>query len=183
MMDFGANELYARAVISQRDRDAGAEARHHMAEAARRAREAEALQAELALARRREAEILSRLKAAESSPAPAAPPPREEPAPDPGASFHVPVFSAEFYDSIHRWDVRIVRAAFEKALILSQNVAHPGLDAKPMEGADGLYRIRVAQDVRLFYRRLPGGRLEILSLIDREDLDRYIHRYRTRVTA
>ena len=176
-----ASEESRSALEARRDRDAETEARHYMVEAARRAHELEALQADLARARRRETELLSRLKEAPTSPAPATAPPRVEPPPDPGISFQVPVFSPEFYDSIHRWDVHIVRAVFEKVLLLSQNPAHPGLDAKPIESADGLYRIKVAQDVRLFYRRLPAGRLDILSLIDREDLDRYIHRYRTRV--
>ena len=176
-----ASEESRSALAARLDRDAETDARHHMAEAARLTHEMDALQAELARARRREAELLSRLKEARTSPAPVTAPPSVEPPPDPGTSFQVPVFSSEFYDSIHRWDVHIVRTAFEKVLLLSQNPAHPGLDAKPIESADGLYRIKIAQDVRLFYRRLPAGRLDILSLIDREDLERYIHRYRTRV--
>jgi len=178
-----ASEESRQALLATRDRDALAEARHHMAEAARLAREMEGVQADLARARQREAELLSMLKQAQAAPAPTPAAIRETPPPDAGSSFLIPVFSAEFYDSIRRWDAHMVRAAFEKVLLLSQNLAHPGLDAKPMEGADGLYRIRVAQDVRLFYRRLHAGRLEILSLIDREDLDRYIHRYRTRARA
>jgi hypothetical protein len=95
----------------------------------------------------------------------------------------VPVLTPEFYASIDRCDPRVVRTAFEKLLLLAQDLHHPGLDAKPLQGADGLYRIFVAQDIRLMYRRLPGGRLEILSLIDREDLDRYLRQYKTRPDA
>src|SRR5260370_1399048 len=49
-----------------------------------------------------------------------------------------------------------------------------------LEGLPGYSRIRVATDVRLIYRRGEGNTLEILSLIDREDLDRYIRQARTR---
>ena len=41
-------------------------------------------------------------------------------------------------------------------------------------------KIRIATDVRLIYRRGEGNTVEILSLIDREDLDRYIRQARTR---
>ena len=45
----------------------------------------------------------------------------------------------------------------------------------------GYYRVRVATDVRLIYRRAERqNEVEILSLIDREDLDRYIRQARTR---
>src|SRR5216683_2161722 len=54
------------------------------------------------------------------------------------------------------------------------------LRAIALEGLPGYYRIRVATDVRLIYRRGEGNTLEILSLIDREDLDRYIRQARTR---
>lgn len=178
-----ASEEVRSGLEAARDKDAAAEARLRQAEAERLAREVGTLQADLAAARRREAELLSRLKAAETSPAIAAPSARTESPPDAGSGFQVPVFSSEFYDSIRRWDPRIVRAAFEKVLLLAQNLSHPGLDAKPIQGADGLYRIYVAQDVRLFYRRLLAGRLEILSLVDRENLDRYIRQYRTRADA
>ena len=41
-------------------------------------------------------------------------------------------------------------------------------------------RKMIATDVRLIYRRGEGNTIEILSLIDREDLDRYIRQARTR---
>jgi hypothetical protein len=41
--------------------------------------------------------------------------------------------------------------------------------------------VRVATDVRLIYRRSERqNEVEILSLIDREDLDRYIRQAKTR---
>jgi hypothetical protein len=103
----------------------------------------------------------------------------ELPSAEEAAEFLVPVLTREFYESIERWDRRMQRAAFEKIHLLAQNWRHGSLRALQLEGVPGYYRIRIATDVRLIYRR-DGGHLEILSLIDREDLDRYIRQARTR---
>ena len=79
-------------------------------------------------------------------------------------------------------DRRIQRAAFKQAYLLAQDHRHPSLRALALEGLPGYYRVRVATDVRLLYRR-TGDRqneIEILSLIDREDLDRYVRQAKTR---
>jgi mRNA-degrading endonuclease RelE of RelBE toxin-antitoxin system len=97
------------------------------------------------------------------------------------AAWLLPVFSSEFYDSLSGWDRRIQRAALKQAFLLSQDHRHPSLRALPLEGLPGYYRVRVATDVRLIYRR--GERqdtVEICSLIDREDLDRYVRQAKTR---
>ena len=96
------------------------------------------------------------------------------------ATWSLPIFSDEFYESIRRWDRKIVRNAFEKIYRLSEDWRHPSLRAIPLEGLPGCYRIRVATDVRLIYRPLDGNRVEIMSLIDREDLQRYIRQAKTR---
>ena len=97
-----------------------------------------------------------------------------------GAAWSMPIFTDEFYDSIRRWDRKIVRNAFEKVYRLAEDWRHPSLRATALEGIPGFYRIRVATDVRLMYRVLDGNRIEILSLIDREDLQRYIRQAKTR---
>src|SRR5216684_89046 len=101
------------------------------------------------------------------------------PSEEEAATFLVPVLTREFYDSIERWDRRMQRAAFDKIHRLANDWRHGSLRALALEGVPGYYRIRVATDVRLIYRR-DGSRLEVLSLIDREDLDRYIRQARTR---
>jgi hypothetical protein len=73
-----------------------------------------------------------------------------------------------------------VRNAFEKAYRLAEDWRHPSLRAIPLEGLPDYYRLRVATDVRLIYRPVDGGRVEILSLIDREDLSRYVRQAKTR---
>ena len=117
--------------------------------------------------------------------APAAPQPAAEeelalPSAEEAATFLIPIFTREFYDSIQRWDRRMQRAAFDKVSLLARDWRHGSLRALALEGLPGYYRIRIATDVRLIYRRGEGNTLEILSLIDREDLDRYIRQARTR---
>jgi mRNA-degrading endonuclease RelE of RelBE toxin-antitoxin system len=93
----------------------------------------------------------------------------------------MPVYTREFYDSLQGWDRRVQRAAFKQAALLAQDHRHPSLRALPLEGLPGYYRVRVATDVRLLYRRTERqNTIEILSLIDREDLDRYIKQAKTR---
>ncbi len=94
--------------------------------------------------------------------------------------FTVPNFTREFYESLEGWDRRVVKVAFEKAMHLARDHRHPSLRALQLEGIDNYFRIRIASDVRLIYRRAQDGRLDILSLIDREDLDRYIRQAKTR---
>jgi mRNA-degrading endonuclease RelE of RelBE toxin-antitoxin system len=122
----------------------------------------------------------SRVTAERPAPGPAAAAEAEEPEEAP-ATWLMPVYTREFYDSLEGWDRRIQRAAFKQAGLLAQDHRHGSLRALPLEGLPGYYRVRVATDVRLLYRR--GERqntIEILSLIDREDLDRYVRQAKTR---
>ena len=138
-------------------------------------RRARGLEAEVEEAREAEAALTAKVRTLEEQrPArPATPAGDEERAPVP-ATWSLPIFTDEFYDSIKRWDRKIVRIAFEKISRLAEDWRHPSLRAIPLEGLPGIHRIRIASDVRLMYRPLDGGRVEILSLIDREDLQRYI---------
>ena len=113
-------------------------------------------------------------------PMPAAPQEAELVSAEEAATFLIPIFTREFYDSIQRWDRRMQRAAFDKVSLLARDWRHGSLRALALGGLPDYYRIRIATDVRLIYRRGEGNQLEILSLIDREDLDRYIRQARTR---
>ncbi|HET8542524.1 MAG TPA: hypothetical protein VFL83_21800 [Anaeromyxobacter sp.] len=135
---------------------------------------------ERALAAAAEAAEAARARSESERPAAAAAADAEEPEEAP-AAWLMPIYTREFYDSLEGWDRRIQRAAFKQANLLAQDHRHPSLRALPLEGLPGYYRVRVATDVRLLYRR--GERqntIEILSLIDREDLDRYVRQAKTR---
>ena len=123
----------------------------------------------------------ARQKPVVMAPLPAAPAEEETlPSAEEASTFLIPIFTREFYDSIQRWDRRMQRAAFDKVSLLARDWRHGSLRAIALEGLPGYYRIRIATDVRLIYRRGEGNTVEILSLIDREDLDRYIRQARTR---
>jgi mRNA-degrading endonuclease RelE of RelBE toxin-antitoxin system len=150
---------------------------------------ATALEARLARAAEREEALAAALRDAGARAEPRPAPGQERPAAaveadepeEASADWLLPVYSREFYDSLEGWDRRIQRAAFKQAHLLAQDHRHPSLRALPLEGLPGYYRVRVATDVRLLYRR--GDRqntVEILSLIDREDLDRYVRQAKTR---
>jgi mRNA-degrading endonuclease RelE of RelBE toxin-antitoxin system len=145
-----------------------------------------ALEARLERAREREQELAVELDRARAERAPrpapeAGPAVQEEPEAGEADTWLMPVYTREFYDSIDGWDRRILRAAFKQAHLLAQDHRHPSLRAIPLEGLPGYYRVRVATDVRLIYRRAERqNTVEILSLIDREDLDRYVRQAKTR---
>ena len=145
---------------------------------------ANALEGRLERAQERERTLEAELSRARSvAPAPSAPVPNEEPGEpeEAPASWLMPVYTREFYDSLEGWDRRVQRAAFKQAALLAQDHRHPSLRALPLEGLPGYYRVRVATDVRLLYRRTERqNTIEVLSLIDREDLDRYIKQAKTR---
>ena len=169
-----------------RTSDAAVEAHRARAEVRELAGKVGALEARLERARERETELGAELERARSERAPAvasgaATPASEEPDGGDAETWLFPVYTREFYDSIDGWDRRIQRTAFKQAHLLALDHRHPSLRAIPLEGLPGYYRVRVATDVRLIYRRPERqNTVEILSLIDREDLDRYIRQAKTR---
>jgi hypothetical protein len=143
------------------------------------------LESEVDEARDAEQAATQRLRALEQAASirPSGASPSEEAPASGGPGWYVPIFTDEFYESIRRWDRKIVHNAFEKVHRLAEDWRHPSLRAIPLEGLPGCFRIRVATDVRLIYRPLDGNRIEIMSLIDREDLQRYIRQAKTRVSS
>ncbi|MGC3998281.1 MAG: hypothetical protein QM767_12685 [Anaeromyxobacter sp.] len=182
-----ARQRAEEALAAPRATDAAAEAQRARAEAREQEARAGSLEARLARLQEREAELEAALREAAArgerdaperaaAPAPEGDEPEEAP-----ASWLMPVYTREFYDSLDGWDRRIQRAAFKQAHLLAQDHRHPSLRALPLEGLPGYYRVRVATDVRLLYRRSERqNTVEILSLIDREDLDRYVRQAKTR---
>jgi mRNA-degrading endonuclease RelE of RelBE toxin-antitoxin system len=183
-----SRERAEQELAAARATDAAAEAQRARAAARELEGRVAALEAKLAREEERERELEAALREARArsgaeriAAAPAAAPADADEPEDAPASWLMPVFTREFYDSIEGWDRRIQRAAFKQANLLAQDHRHPSLRALPLEGLPGYYRVRVATDVRLLYRR--GDRqnaIEVLSLIDREDLDRYVRQAKTR---
>jgi mRNA interferase RelE/StbE len=50
-----------------------------------------------------------------------------------------------------------IQAKVKKALrLLGENVRHPSLQTKPIQGIQGVFEARVGQIYRMTYERLPG---------------------------
>jgi mRNA-degrading endonuclease RelE of RelBE toxin-antitoxin system len=172
-----------------RTSDSALEAQRARAEAKDLAGKVGSLESRLERLRDRERELVAELDRSRSERAGMPAEPRAEPlrsAAEESEAGEVetwlfPVYTREFYDSLDGWDRRVRRAAFKQAHLLALDHRHPSLRALPLEGLPGYYRVRVATDVRLIYRRPERQNVvEILSLIDREDLDRYIRQAKTR---
>ncbi len=173
------------ALAAAQSLDAAQEAQRARAQARDLEGKVTALESRLERVRERERELEAALAAARATAAaPVAAAASGEVGSEPEedvARWLMPVYTREFYDSLDGWDRRVQRAAFKQAHLLALDHRHPSLRALPLEGLPGYYRVRVATDVRLLYRR--GERqntVEILSLIDREDLDRYIKQAKSR---
>jgi hypothetical protein len=184
-----ARERAEAALAAAQATDAAAEAQRARSLARELEGRAAALEARLARQQQRERELEDALAARtrdaaeRAAPAPAAPGGEADEPEEAPATWLMPVYTREFYDSLEGWDRRIQRAAFKQAALLAQDHRHPSLRALPLEGLPGYYRVRVATDVRLLYRRAERqNTIEILSLIDREDLDRYVRQAKTRAT-
>lgn len=52
--------------------------------------------------------------------------------------------------------------------LLAENPRHPSLQSKPIQGAPGIYEVRVDRFWRLTYERLPGDMLR-LRVVGRHD--------------
>lgn len=159
---------------AQRDKLAATESRAREAE-----RERQALLDEVAGLRERVRAAEAKHATASAASAASAPAGDEAPVEELPSTWSLPRFTREFYDSLSGWDPRIQRAAVKQAILLAENHRHPSLRAIPLEGLPGYFRVRVATDVRLIYRRADRD-VEILSVIDREDLDRYVRQAKTR---
>jgi mRNA-degrading endonuclease RelE of RelBE toxin-antitoxin system len=176
-------------VESLRASDAISEAQRARGEARDLAGKVGSLESRVERLRERERELEAEVERARAGRADPAAEPRGERAPPvvdeaegvEAETWLFPLYTREFYDSVEGWDRRIQRAAFKQAHLLALDHRHPSLRALPLEGLPGYYRVRVATDVRLIYRRPERQNVvEILSLIDREDLDRYIRQAKTR---
>jgi len=53
-------------------------------------------------------------------------------------------------------------------MILAENPRHPSLQAKPLQGTNGIYEARVDLNYRLTYERLPGDIL-LLRVVAKHD--------------
>ena len=76
------------------------------------------------------------------------------------------VFTSEFFESFSARNMTAAdRAAVLKALaLLDAAVAHPSLNVHPLKGSQqGLVTAYASRSLRVRFRRLPGGRKEVID--------------------
>jgi mRNA interferase RelE/StbE len=64
------------------------------------------------------------------------------------------------------WDLPPeIQMKVKKAIrLLAENLRHPSLQTKPLQGAKGIYEARVDQNYRITFDRLPGDILRMRTV-------------------
>ncbi len=65
--------------------------------------------------------------------------------------------SESFKRAYHALPQEIQDRVKKTLLLFAENPRHPSLGHKKMEGAEGIWELRVTQNYRMTYHRIPGG--------------------------
>ena len=107
-----------------------------------------------------------------------APPP--EPEPTMGRVL-LPYFTPAFYRSLVDKDRRAIeRTMLAVFTLCTEGPAYPGLEVKQLEGGVGLWSMRAALKLRVYFRWREDGDVEIDELADREDQHTTLRRLKDR---
>jgi hypothetical protein len=146
-------------------RDADAELRRQLAEQQSHVRELEATVAELDA-------LLPKGKRRKK--------PQPDPQPAPDRRFLLPRFLPSFYKSLEGKDRKAVERAIQAVLLFcTEGHAYPGLEVKQLGGQD-TWSLRASLGLRVYFRPLPDGEIELLELGDREDQHTTLRRLKER---
>ncbi|MCA8949420.1 MAG: hypothetical protein KDE27_07945, partial [Planctomycetes bacterium] len=102
---------------------------------------------------------------------PLPPPPPEEP-----RRVLVPRFLPSFYKSLDGKERKAVERAVQAILLFcTEGHSYPGLEVKQLGGQD-MWSLRASLGLRVYFRPLPDGDIEILELGDREEQNTTLRR-------
>ena len=107
---------------------------------------------------------------------------RRRPAPEPVEErrFRLPRFTPSFYKSLEGKDRRSIERAVQAVfLFCTEGHAYPGLEVKQLGGQD-TWSLRASLGLRVYFRPLPDGDVELLELGDREDQNTTLRRLKER---
>jgi hypothetical protein len=105
--------------------------------------------------------------------------PMPEPTPD-ERRFRVPRFTVAFYKSFEGKDRRAIERAVQAVLLFcTEGHAYPGLEVKQLGGQE-LWSLRASLGLRVYFRTLPDGDIELLELGDREEQHTTLRRLKER---
>ncbi|HEB52771.1 MAG TPA: hypothetical protein ENI87_05910 [bacterium] len=102
------------------------------------------------------------------------------PAPEPERRFLVPHLTPSFYKSLEGKERRTVERAWQAIIqFCTEGHGYPGLEVKQMAGQD-TWSLRASLGLRVYFRPLPNGDIEVLELGDREDQHTTLRRLKDR---
>ncbi len=107
---------------------------------------------------------------------------RKAPPPEPADErrFRLPRFLPSFYKSLEGKDRRSVERAIQALLLFcTEGHAYPGLEVKQLGGQD-TWSLRASLGLRVYFRPLADGDIEVLELGDREDQHTTLRRLKDR---
>jgi hypothetical protein len=107
--------------------------------------------------------------------------PQSEPEPESGdRRFLLPRFLPSFYKSLEGKERKSVARAFAAILqFCTEGHAYPGLEVKQLGGQD-TWSLRASLGLRVYFRQLPDGEIELLELGNREDQHTTLRRLKER---
>jgi hypothetical protein len=98
--------------------------------------------------------------------------------PKPPENFAIPHFTPAFLKSLIGKDRRAVEHAYRAVfLFCTEGSRHPGLQVKSLDPSS-VWSLRASRKLRVYFRRQPDGDVEILELLDRQEQDTMLRRYR-----
>lgn len=101
------------------------------------------------------------------------PPPEDRP-------FRVPRFTTAFYKSLEGKERKAVERAVQAVLLFcTEGHAYPGLEVKQLRGQDA-WSLRASLGLRVYFRPLDNGDIEVLELGNREDQHTTLRRLKER---
>ncbi len=107
--------------------------------------------------------------------------PQPEPTPSPDdRRFRLPRFTAPFYKSLEGKDRKAIERAIQAILLFcTEGHAYPGLEVKQLGGQD-TWSLRASLGLRVYFRQLDDGDIELLELGDREAQNTTLRRLKER---
>lgn len=94
------------------------------------------------------------------------------------ARFSIPYFTPAFFRSLEDKDRRTVERAYQAVfLYCTEGPKYPGLQVKPLDPA-GVWSLRASRKLRVYFRPRPDGDVDILELLDRQEQETALRRYR-----
>jgi hypothetical protein len=103
-----------------------------------------------------------------------------QPPPEAERRFRLPHFTPAFYKSLVGKERKAIERAMQAVLLFAtEGHAYPGLEVKQLGGQD-TWSLRASLGLRVYFRQIEDGDIEVLELADREDQHTTLRRLKER---